>query len=196
MLPEPEGIGAGAHLLHRSRAIVLFPLLKPPGGPGEAGCIPGQVQDMLLQDALPPPGTEKLHAVAEGLAAGGVGSLYQLLQGLPLHQPYLPLVGDAEGRVQADFVKMVPQQEQAEAVDGGNLGIVQERGLALDVGRVRPLREPLRDARRDALPHLRRCRIGKGHHQQAVYVHGMRLIADHAHDALHQYGGLAAACRR
>ncbi len=98
---------------------------------------------MLLQDALPPPGTEKLHAVAEGLAAGGVGSLYQLLQGLPLHQPYLPLVGDAEGRIQADFVKVVPQQEQAEAVDGGNLGIVQKRGLALDVDRVRPLREPL-----------------------------------------------------
>ena len=36
MLPEPECIGAGAHLLHRSRAIVLFPLLKPPGGPGES----------------------------------------------------------------------------------------------------------------------------------------------------------------
>ena len=68
----------------------------------------------------------------------------QLLQHFPLHQPHFPLIGNAESRIQADFVKMVPQQEQAEAVDGSDLGIMQKRGLFLNMLGVLPLGKTLR----------------------------------------------------
>ena len=79
---------------------------------------------MLLQDALLPPETEIFHAISEGFAAGSVGILYQFLQRFLLHEPDLPFIGDPECRIQADFIEVVPQQKEAEAVDGGNLGIV------------------------------------------------------------------------
>ena len=92
---------------------------------------------MLLQNALPPPGAEIFHAVVKRFVSGGMGSLHQLLQHFPLHQPHFSLIGNAESRIQADFVKMVPQQEKAKTVDGSDLGIVQQSGLFLDMLRLR-----------------------------------------------------------
>ena len=53
-----------------------------------------------------------------------IGILQQLSQHLLLQQLDLTLVCHTEIRIQTDLIKMIPDQEQAEAVDRGDLGIV------------------------------------------------------------------------
>ncbi len=92
---------------------------------------------------------------------------------------------------------MVSQQIGAEAVDGGDLGSVQQCLLALEVAVLRILRQSFLYGSADALPHLGRCSSGKGHHQQLVDVrrHAGVLggLCHQADDPFHQDGGLAAA---
>ena len=196
MFPEPEGIGAFIHLFRRASGIVSFSRLQPRGGPWKAGRIPGQIQNMLLQHPFLPSRAEVFHAEPKSFPAGDIGILYQFLQGLLLHQPDFSLVCNTKSRVQPDFIEMIPQQKQAEAVDCGNLGIVQQRGLPLNMFGIRAFRQPGGNPCRNPFPHLRSGRVGKCDNQQPVDVHRLCLVTDHPHDALHQHRGLAASGRR
>ena len=136
-------VRAAAHFLHRCRAVIILSLLQPARRPGEAGGIAGQVQNMLLQHALLSSRAKILHAETEILTSGRIRILYQFCQGLLLHQLYFPLVRNPECRVQTDLIKMIPQQKQAEAVYGGNLGVMQQGCLSLDMLGLRTFRKPL-----------------------------------------------------
>ena len=151
---------------------------------------------MSLQDTLPAPRTEIFHTEAESFPSFPESILQKLPQHLLLHEFHFPLVCNPERRIQPNLLKMVPQQEQTETVYGGNLGIVQQGSLPLDMLRIRLLLQPGGYAGRNTLPHLRRRSIGEGHHQQTVDIHRPGLITYHPYDAFHQHCCLTAACRR
>ncbi len=188
--------GAFLQFLHCLPGIILPALFQPLVRPGKAGGIPGQGQDIPLQHTLPASGAEVLHTIAEGLSALLEGILQKLPQHFLFHELHFPLVCNPESRIQPHLMEMVPQQEQAETVYGGNLGIVQQGSLSLDVLRIRPFLQLCRDPRPNALPHLCRSSIGESHNQQAVNIHRVGLVTDHLYDTLHQNCRLAAACRR
>ncbi len=193
---EPAAVIAAADFLHRGGGVIRLTSLQPFPGEGEAGGIAGQVQYMLLQHLLPAPGAEIFHAIPERLAPRLIALLHQLGKSLLLHQLNLPLVRDAEGRVKPDLIEMVAQKIQAEAVYGGDLGIVYQGGLLLDMLGLRIPGKPPCDAVRNPLPHFRRRRVGKGHDEKPVDIHRCLPVAHPFHNALRQHRRLAAACRR
>ena len=99
-----------------------------------------------------------------------VGVLQHPLQGQLPQQPRLPVVHEAEIRVQVQLGAALPQEAGAEGVDGGNLRAVDEGGLPSQVGVVRLLSQSLLDGGQNFAPQLGRCRFGEGDHQELVYV--------------------------
>ncbi len=166
-------------------------------GPGKRRSKFGKFQNSLLQGALFAIGAKECHAgqkVRRGLRKF---ILQKPCQNILCQKLDFPFVRLAKGRVQADFVKMVPHQKEAETVDCGNLGMVNQGGGPLDLLRI-GLRLPHPgDACGDALLHFRGGGPGKSHHQQLVNVHRVRLVCDHADNPLRQHCRLAAAgCSR
>ena len=81
-------------------------------------------------------------------------------------------------------MKMIADNEQTETVDRRDLGVVQQRGLLLQMLVFRLPNEFFSDRTADPLPHFRRRRIGKGHDKKPVNIHRMRPVADHLYDPL------------
>ena len=119
--------------------------------------------------------------------------LQQVGKHIPLQQPDLSLIRHPEIRIQSDLVEMVADQIQAEAVDGGDLGMVDEGELPDQMGVLRLLLHCPGKGKADPLPHLRGGGAGKGHHQKPVDVHGMNGILHHSDDPFYQNGRFAAA---
>ena len=106
----------------------------------------------------------------------------------------LPLVAQAEIRVQVQQVAVLPEEGGTEGVDGGNLRLVDQGGLAAEVAVVGGLRQPVRQLLGDAPPQLGRRRLGEGDHQEAVDVEP--LLGHPIQQPLHQHPGLARPRRR
>ena len=119
--------------------------------------------------------------------------LQQIGKHVPLQQPDLALIRHPEIRIQPDLVEMVADQIQTEAVDGGDLGMVDEGELPDQMGVLRLLLHCPGKGKADPLPHLRGGGAGKGHHQKPVDVHGMNGILHHSDDPFYQNGRFAAA---
>ena len=75
----------------------------------------------------------------------------------------LTLVRHPKARIQTDIIKIVADDEQAEAVNGCDLGVVKERCLSLQMAVFRLLLKPFVNSTADPLPHLRCRRLGEGH---------------------------------
>ena len=58
-------------------------------------------------------------------------------------QLHFPFIRNPEGRIQTDVLKIVAQHKQAEAVNRGNLGVVNNRRLPLQMLVSAVLIEPL-----------------------------------------------------
>ncbi len=78
-------------------------------------------------------------------------------------------------------------------MDGADLGRFQQQLLPGQAGVPRLLLGKLPQPFCDALLHLPRGGVGKGHHQQAVGVHRLLPPGEQLHHPLHQHSGLAAA---
>ena len=88
---------------------------------------------------------------------------------------------------------MVPDQEQAEAVNGCDLCIVQKGRLLLDMFITGICLQSGSDARGDPFSHFRCSGIGKCHDQQSVNIRRMFSVTDHADDTFHQHCRLTAS---
>ena len=183
--------GALFNLLQR----LLFEL-RPAGshpfhGPGVAlGELPG-LEDHILDPGVGLPAAKLLHKSREVLSPLLVAPLQHLLHHIRPQQGQLPLVSDAEGRVYLQAAVVVADQVQAEAVDGGDLGLGDQGRLKPQMLVLRPGGQKLVHRRADPLPHLRSSSVGEGHHQQLVDIERVLPLADDADDPLHKHRRLA-----
>ena len=106
------------------------------------------------------------------------------------------LFHDAVSRIQIDLAEIIAQKPCAEAVDRGDLRLVQQRLLFLQVHIQRVRQKTRRDRLPDALPHLGGCCPRERHDKKAVDIQRMLRIANHLNDALHKNRRLTASCRR
>ena len=183
-------------LLQRLLPQLLPACGHPLHGPWVAlGELPG-LQNHILDPGVGLAAAELLHKGRKILAALLVMPLQHFLHHVRPHQGQLPLVADAESRIDLQTAVMVADQIQTKAVDGGNLRLWNQRPLQPQMLVVRADGQQLVHRRTDPLPHLRSRRVGKGHHQQLVDVEGMLALTDHADDPFHQHRRLAGARRR
>ena len=82
---------------------------------------------------------------------------------------------------------MVPDQEQAEAIDSSDLRIVQKCRLLLDMLVAGIRLQSDGDSGCDTFPHFRCGSIGKCHDQQSVDIRRMFSVTDHTDDTFHQH---------
>ena len=191
LLQQDGPPGGVLHVRPRLQLPAALLLPQPAGGVWMALHPSGDVQHDLGQTAVVPPGGQGVHQPGEGPL--GVHALIPAVQGLlqhPGHQHLgLPLVAQAEVRVQVQQVAALPQQGGAEGVDGGDLGLVDQGGLPPQVPVVGPLRQPVGQLLGDTGPQLRRRRLGVGDDQELVDVQPLALHP--VQQPLHQHPGLA-----
>ena len=99
----------------------------------------------------------------------------------------LSFIRNAKSRFQINFVKMIPQNPDAETVNGSDLCIVHQRQLPLQMLVIRILFQCVLNSGTDTLPHFCCCRIGKGHNQQAVNIQRICFIRYHRNNTLYQH---------
>ena len=101
----------------------------------------------------------------------------------------LPLVAQAEVRVQIQQVAALTEEGGAEGVDGGDLCLIDQSGLTAEVPVVGRLRQPGGQFLGNAGPQLPRGRLGVGDDQELVQI--QPLPGHPVHEPLHQHPGLA-----
>ena len=152
-----------------------------------------QVCDQLLQRSIILSGAE----VSGTAQKSGVGLRIFFLQEIPEHirrnESALCGIDLPESRVQVNVTEIVAQQKGKKAVHRGDLRIVEQDLLPLQMGIARILPQARGDRLTDPLPHLCGGGPGKSYDQQPVNVRGVVPLTDQAHDALDQDGCLAAA---
>ena len=213
-VPEKElHPGALADLLQRSAGGALPAHRQIPGRirAAHGGVVdPGdQLADPLFRAA----GGEGLHERAEALPAqfpllcpGEIlllpllkdpeGLVERRLHGLAAHQLQLALFADLCARFPGGELGIGADHKGAEAVDGGDLRVIEERHLVRQPGIVRIVFHGVRQALHDALFHFPGRGPREGDDQQLVEVHRVRRIEDPPDNALDEHRGLAAAGRR
>ena len=82
-----------------------------------------------------------------------------------------------------------------EAVYSGDLGMVDQGTLALEMFIFAVFLQPLLNGSGDPLFHLPRRSSGKSHHQQPVNIHRPVFIQDPLQDPLYQHRSFSASCR-
>ena len=80
---------------------------------------------------------------------------------------------------------MLPDNSQAEAVDGGNPRIRYHGCLHLQMAVFRVLLQFFIDGQKHTLPHLVRRRLRKGHDEKLINVQGVLPLCYHADDPHH-----------
>ena len=155
---------------------------------------PKHIQHDLGQAAVIPSGGEGIHQKGEVPLRINVPVLLlqHVLQHLGHHHMALPLVAQAEVRVQIQQVPALPEEGGAEGVDGGDLSLIDQGGLPAEVPVVGSLRQPGGQLLGDAGPQLPCGRLGVGDDQELVQIHP--LPGHPVHEPLHQHPGLARAC--
>ena len=155
---------------------------------------PKHIQHDLGQAAVVPSGGEGVHQ--KGKVPLWVDALVLLLQHILQHLGHhhmaLPLVAQAEVRVQIQQVPALPKEGCTEGVNGGDLRLIDQGGLPAEVPVIGGLRQPGRQLLGDAGPQLPRGRLGVGDDQELVQV--QPLPGHPVHEPLHQHPGLARAC--
>ena len=112
------------------------------------------VQHDLLQAAVVPARRQGVHQQGEvvPLLEVLILLLQHVLEDLLGHHRPLPLVAQAEVGVQVQQVSALPQQGGAKSMDGGDLGLIDQGGLAAQVAVVGVLGQTLGQFLRDAAP--------------------------------------------
>ena len=181
----------------RIRRLVVGGMVPQPRLRGGMALRPAaQVCDQLLQRRIILPGAEICGTAQKSRVPLRVFFLQEIPEHIRLDEAALGGVDLPKSRVQVDVTEIVAQQKGEKTVHCGDLRIVEQDLLPLQVGIARILPQTRRDRLTDPLPHLCRGRPGKGHNQQPVDVRGVVPLADQAHDALDQDGGLAASGSR
>ena len=150
-----------------------------------------QLQDDVLQ---PPVALSRRIALREGqerLLSLPVLFLQEFLQHIPLQQLQLPLLADAEGRIQVNEMKILPDHRETEAVDSGDGSAVDEGGLLPQVLVKEVLLGLLFNGRAYPLLHLCRGRLREGDDEELVHGERVLLSGEHGDDALHQHSRLS-----
>ena len=137
----------------------------------------------------------RVHKLLIPFPAIAVIIFQQPIHHIRAHQKHFALIADPECRIDVQPVKMFPHDMQAEAVDRRDLGKLNQDCLLLKMFIFRLRFQFFLNRRLDPLPHLRRCRPGKSHDKQAVYVLRVLPLRDHLDDPLNQPRGLAASGR-
>ncbi len=184
----PGGVGRVAQAIH-CKGFLLF--IQPGGGVG-VGLHPApDVQDDLHQPGVVPPGGHGVHQLGEVAARHDVliAPLQHVVEGPEHEDARLPLVAQAEVRVQVQQVAALPQQLGAKGVDRGDLGFVNQSRLTAQMGVGGVLRQPGGQLLHDAAPQLGGGGLGVGDHQEAVDV--QPLPRHPGQEPLHQHPGLA-----
>ena len=88
---------------------------------------------------------------------------------------------------------MLSQQMQAEAVDGGDLGILNQNRLLLQIFIIRLFRQLLFNGVKNPLSHLGGSGFRKCHHKKSLYISRMLLVCNHLNNTLHKNGRLPAS---
>ena len=180
---------------------VVYPLqgkgpllpVQPGGGIGVGLHPPPDVQHDLHEPAVVPPGGHGVHQPGEVAPLGDVliAPIQHIVEGAEHEDARLPLVAQAEVRIQLQQVAALPQKLGAEGVDGGDLGLIDQGGLPPQVGVGGALRQPGGQLLHDAAPQLGGGGLGVGNDQEAVDVQPLPLHP--GQEPLHQYPGLAGA---
>ena len=180
---------------------VVYPLqgkgpllpVQPGGGIGVGLHPPPDVQHDLHEPAVVPPGGHGVHQPGEITPLGDVliAPVQHIVEGAEHEDARLPLVAQAEVRIQLQQVAALPQKLGAEGVDGGDLGLIDQGGLPPQVGVGGALRQPGGQLLHDAAPQLGGGGLGVGNDQEAVDVQPLPLHP--GQEPLHQYPGLAGA---
>ena len=196
--PLPGGVGQQQPAPHRLPRVrrpgqveggKLFP--QPGGGVGVGLDLAVDVQSDLHQPAVVPPGGQGVHQQCEirVLPDGLIPPFQQVVHGPESQHPRLPLVAEAEVRLQVQQVAALPQELGAEGVDGGNLGLVDQGGLPPQMAVAGLFRQPGGQLVHDAPAQLGGGGLGVGDDQKAVDV--QPLVLHPGQEPLHQHPGLA-----
>ena len=125
-----------------------------------------------------------------------VAFFQKVLQRVLAHEVSFRLVHLPERGIHVDIAEVITKEKCEKAVHSGDLRIVKERLLPLQMRVARVLFNSLCDGGADPLPHLCRRGFGKGDDQKPVDIKGRIPLADHTDDPLDKNGRLAAAGRR
>ena len=120
-----------------------------------------------------------------------IGSFQHVGQRLLLDAGQIRLLGHLEIRRDVQRGKVLLHKMQAEGVHRANGRALQQQLLAAQAHIAGAGAHLLRQAGRDVGPQLGGGRVGKGHDEQLVGVHGVVGVGDEARDALDQDAGLA-----
>ena len=136
---------------------------------------------------------DQLGQRGKGSVTSGITLVHHLPQSLHLQYGNFVFVGDGKIGRNAEHGEVFPHQTDAERVNRGNVGAIQQhqlpphqRGKCGVVGKGGQLL-------RNPFAQLARGGIGKGHDQQAVGVGRRNRVGQTADDALRQYGGFSAS---
>ena len=149
------------------------------------------IQDDLHQPGVVPPGGHGVHQLGKVAARHDVliAPLQHVVEGPEHEDARLPLVAQAEVRIQVQQVAALPQQLGAKGVDRGDLCLVNQSRLTAQMGVGGVLRQPGGQLLHDAAPQLGGGGLGVGDHQEAVDV--QPLPRHPGQEPLHQHPGLA-----
>ena len=154
-------------------------------------------QNECLKQPVIISGAEILHTPKKSGIFFGIFFLQEILQHISRNDLALGLVDLAESGVKIDIAEIIAQKKSTEAVDRGDLCIVEQYLLSLQMSITGIPAEPLRNCLPETLPHLGGSSSGKGHYQQPVDIKRMFALADQTDDPFDQDCGLAASgCRR
>ena len=149
------------------------------------------VQHDLHEAAVIPPGGHGIHQPGKIAALGQalVALLQHVVEGAQHQHPRLPLVAELEIRVQVDGMAALPQKLGAEGVDGGDIRLVDQRGLAAQAAVGGSLCQPGGELLHNARAQLGGGGFGVSDDQKAVDVQS--LSRHTGQKPLHQHAGLA-----
>ena len=136
VLQEEFAPGGVLGHLAGTEGVVRLPLLQPAQGVGMALGAAVDVKDDLLHRLIVPVSRQGIHQGAEAgiLLDVRITALQHRFHGLGTQVFSLCVVTQAEVRVQARAAAALPEKVQAEGIDGGDLGAVNQSCIAPQVG--------------------------------------------------------------
>ena len=125
-----------------------------------------------------------------------VTGFQHILQHILSEQLHFPFISHPKSGIQVNVSEIVANHKGTEAVNGCDLGIMNQSSLTLQMFVAGVLLQPLGYCLCHLLFHLCCCRFGKCHYQQFIYIHRVLCVQNQLNNALYQNRGFTGACCR
>ena len=152
-----------------------------------------KTQNCFLNLFLTSTGTVALYKPKKPLCRLCMCFLQKLVHHICLKHLHFTLICHPKSGIKTDFIKIIFDDKEAEGIDCGDQGVVNQRGLLLQMLVLWMFLQFFRDCFTDSLPHLSSSRRGKRHDQEPVDINRMTVICNHLDDTLNKHCGLPAS---